>query len=267
MDKNNFVENKVKYLVFVMVILLTMSPLKAQDWQTLMRHEATTSLEQALINGDKTQFLHIKKTTLTQAQLQSIGKLKNLKVLKLNKTAIKTLGDWLYQLENLQILDLSFNNLTTLNADFSKLEKLQYLSLYGNQFEILPLVITKLKRLKAIYLGKNIKLDVAQSIKSIVANKQLTHLGLGGLQMRELPASITSLKTLQELFLGGNKLGALPAGFDQLTNLKLLTLNNNFFTDVPSAIRKMQGLEKVMLKGNALVAIIPKGKYSFEVAW
>lgn len=257
----------MKYLVFVMVILLTMSPLKAQDWQTLMRHEATTSLEQALINGDKTQFLHIKKTILTQAQLQSIGKLKNLKVLKLNETAIKTLGDWLYQLENLQILDLSFNNLTTLNPDLSKLKNLQFISLYGNQFETLPPFIKKVKQLKAVYLGKNIKLDVAQSIESLAANKQLTHLGFGGLRMRELPAPITKLKSLQVLFLSGNKLGALPADFAQLTNLTLLTLNNNFFTDVPPAIRKMTGLEKVMLKGNALVAIIPKGRYPFEVVW
>ncbi|MCJ8274285.1 MAG: leucine-rich repeat domain-containing protein [Psychrosphaera sp.] len=183
----------MKYLL--LVLLLVAPTLKAQDWQTLMRHQATTSLEQALKDGDKTQFLHIKKTTLTQAQLQSIGKLKNLKVLRLNKTGISGLGKWLYQLENLQVLDLSFNNLTTFNPDLSKLKSLQFLSL------------------------------------------------------------------------NGNKLGALPQDFDQLINLKLLTLNNNFFSDVPPAIRKMKGLEKVMLTGNALVAIIPKGKYPFEVVW
>ncbi|NQZ06086.1 MAG: leucine-rich repeat domain-containing protein [Algicola sp.] len=143
----------MKYLL--LVLCLFAPTLKAQDWQTLMRHQATTSLEQALKDGDKTQFLHIKKTILTPAQLQSIGKLKNLKVLKLNKTGINVLGEWLYQLENLQVLDLSFNKLGALPPGFAQLTKLKLLTLNNNFFTDVPPAIRNMASLEKVMLKGN----------------------------------------------------------------------------------------------------------------
>jgi Leucine-rich repeat (LRR) protein len=105
-----------------------------------------------------------------------------------------------------------------------------------------------------------------------------TELGLGNLELIELPKEICDLVVLRRLYLSPNKLTSLPSGIGnlinlnelvvrdnklaslpreigQLTNLWSLEIRENQLTELPSEIGKLENLEKLDVSCNKLLSI------------
>jgi hypothetical protein len=119
-----------------------------------------------------------------------IGRLTELRDLRINDNQLTTLPEAIGQLTSLQSLYLESNQLTTLPAAIAQLRNLKSLNLRRNQLTMLPEAIGKLGALESLYLAFN--------------------------QLMALPQEIAQLTSLQSLDLGGNPLEPnLAAAYEQ----------------------------------------------------
>ena len=88
--------------------------------------------------------------------------------------------------------------------------------------------------------------------------KNLSHLFLGGNQIRSIPPEIGNLKNLVLLRLENNNIKSIPSEIKKLTKLEFFSLSNNYLKgEISSSILKLSNLERLELKGNQLTGVIP----------
>lgn len=164
--------------------------------------------------------------------------------LNLSWNNIKTIPKEIVQLKNLVRLDLSCNNeLRNLPEELGQLISLKELILYG---------ISGIFSLRT-YTHENPDMDTyTYHFPSCIRQmKQLEHLDLGDVIVKEVPEWIHELSELRYLTLfsgfGSNPYLKLPATLTQLSKLELLQINA-YSTDIPPDIDKMQSLECLVIE-------------------
>lgn len=164
---------------------------------------------------------------------ESIYKIKNLKILKINRSKIKEISDKISNLKNLEILELNDNDLSELPDEFGDLKKLRVLDLGKNHFSEIPSCIFNLKNLEYLDISEN---GLKKIDKSLYDIKNLTFLKLSNRgytlpnnrnEIKILPNGISKLSHLKSLNLEGNPIEYFPDDLDQLKKLKYLNLGES----------------------------------------
>ena len=137
----------------------------------------------------------------------SIGKLANLKHIRMFSNEIKTLPDELGDAKNLESIFLDHNKIKKLPQSLSKLKDLLQLSVTNNMLTHLPSEIGNLKK--------------------------LYHLTVQNNNVKTLPKSFFELESLYKFYAYNNKITSV----DGISNLKLLRkvdLRNNMISSLPT---------------------------------
>lgn len=183
----------------------------------------------------------------------SIGLLKSLKELDLQRSSIRTLPESVGQLKQLERLDLRDSNITELPDSIGNLSSLQMLGLSGTQIKEVPSVIRKLKNIKELYL-RGTQITFLPNWISELSNLQ--KIDLYGTAISSLPVSIGNLTSLQYISLSGTKLTALPDSFGQLSNLQTLNLYNTSISSLPECVMRLANLRALDLR-NTNISELP----------
>ncbi|XP_059642492.1 disease resistance protein L6-like [Cornus florida] len=168
---------------------------------------------------------------------QSIGKLKNLKVLDISYTDIRNLPDELWMLEKLEVMDFTHCSYLRrhIHSNIGSLTALRFLSFYDTKIQSLPMSIWDLSCLQTLKLGgceelqsfpqlpSSLRsLDVASTPNEInLVNLQELHL-VGGNEYVEIPIDIWKCSKLEKLTLDSTNIRILPKEIDSLSQLKVL---------------------------------------------
>jgi internalin A len=84
-----------------------------------------------------------------------------------------------------------------------------------------------------------------------------TELGLGNLDLIELPKEICDLINLRRLYLSPNKLTSLPSGIGNLTGLNELVVRDNELNELPDEIGQLKNLTRLNVDRNYLTKLLP----------
>ena len=163
---------------------------------------------------------------------ESIGRLTQLRELRLSRNQLTALPEWIGQLTQLQDLLLHENELPALPESIGQLTDLRNLRLRGSQLTAVPESIGRLIHLQMVELTSN--------------------------QLTALPESIGRLMQLRELYLNSNQLTALPESIGHLSQLQELRLDYNQLTALPESMEKLIHLEKLFLHDNGALGISPE---------
>jgi internalin A len=206
--------------------------------------QAEQKIQQALQSGATKLDLSNKYSAGDEEKLtelpESIGKLKQLKSLKISYHKLTTLPDSLRQLTQLTELNLSDNQLTTLPDSLGQLTQLTELDLSENQLTTLPDWLGQLTQLTVLNLSHNQLTSLPPSLGQLT---QLQSLNLSNNQLTTLPDSLGQLTQLQTLRLDSNQLTTLPESLGNLTKVHLLYLYNNRLSSLPNSFANLISLE------------------------
>lgn len=119
-----------------------------------MKRKIYTSIDEALENKEKVQFLDLSKQNLN-ALPDEVSELKNLLSLNLQKNEIEVLPGTLSQLTHLKVLDLRHNRIKRFPLVIFELENLRKLALSHNQLMTIPGLIHRLTLLESLYISHN----------------------------------------------------------------------------------------------------------------
>ncbi len=183
-------------------------------------------------------------TSITQAQLDTIASLPNLRRLTLNM-GLEALPEDLSGLSALTHLDLVGNALTALPDSLSNLTELVELDLRSNAFVAFPSSITDLTALRVLNLGRNWKLaDIPDGIGDL---KDLEELYVWGTSVERCSTRIGELTNLRELSISGHKnTDELFSVLGELQGLRSLYIASmEHIEKLPDAIGELTGLEKL----------------------
>jgi Leucine-rich repeat (LRR) protein/GTPase SAR1 family protein len=211
--------------------------------------EAEKKIQEALQSGATELDLSNDYDTPDEKKLtelpDSIGKLKQLRSLKLSYNKLTTLpGSLLSQLTQLTELDLSSNQLTTLPDSLGKLTRLTELDLSSNQLTALPDSLGQLTQLTNLNLSRNQLTTLPNSLGQLT---QLQTLDLSDNQLTTLPDSLGQLTQLRSLSLYHNKFKLLPEILKHLTQLQSLDLRRNNLSELPQWFRRFTALRSLEL--------------------
>jgi Leucine-rich repeat (LRR) protein len=176
-----------------------------------------------------------------------IGRISELKVLRLENNKLKHLPDDIGELHELIFLRLDNNRLKTIPSSFGLLKRLTWLLLHNNQINSLPPEIKGLKKLEFLSLEHNrldslppelgrlarlVRLNLDHNLISVLPPEigrlhSLTALRLQHNRLQELPGEIGALTSLRELDLSHNALGKLPPQITRLSPVRSLNVNHN----------------------------------------
>jgi hypothetical protein len=169
-----------------------------------------------------------------------IGRLTNLKTLKLGNIILLTSGS-------------PRNRLKTLPDAVAYLTNLQVLDLMSNQLATLPSAVTQLTNLRVLDLSRN---QIAKLPKAVAHLTDLHWLDLSRNQMTTLPNAVAHLANLQTLDLSRNQITKLPDAIAHLTNLEFLGISYNQLKTLPDAIASLTNLQYINLANNPLNHIL-----------
>lgn len=176
----------------------------------------------------------------------SIGVLKELRILNLMGNNIKNLPGPIQELKNLEILILDGNQITNLQDSIGNLSSLKYLELSGNRLKYLPQTLSKLQKLE--YLG--LSYNNFRKLPECVCNlNNLYGLDLDNNKLMDLPERIDTLEKLDFLSLRANRLISLPESFNSLTSMKILFIDHNKFCQIPKEIYRLTDLRRLSIAG------------------
>jgi Leucine-rich repeat (LRR) protein len=155
----------------------------------------------------------------------SIGSLRRLKELRLNRNRLAALPDTIGELVGLEVLRLENNELETVPDSIGDLANLRDLSLSGNRLTEFPDAVTRLPALRLLSLDGN--------------------------EVTRLPASVGNLRGLERLSMTNNRLTQLPDIFGELRSLRWLQVPGNALTSLPPSIAALHG-EATVVVGRAM---------------
>ena len=183
--------------------------------------EATSLLSCGIKNVEKAEIIDC--SNIKKIDYKVLSKAKNVRILSLKNTNLKTIPTEIYGLTNLESLNLEKNNLSKVDSDIKKLTKLKRLVLSNNIFEVFPSELTKLKN--------------------------LTHLDLSYNGLVTVDNSVKDLRKLKVLLLNDNSINSI-APLNNLTKLKTLNLNNNLLVKLPNL--DSLSIDNLLLENNIL---------------
>uniref|UniRef100_A0A2P2I2I5 Leucine-rich repeat-containing protein 47-like n=2 Tax=Hirondellea gigas TaxID=1518452 RepID=A0A2P2I2I5_9CRUS len=174
--------------------------------------------------------------------------LKELNLLRINKSSLVSLPEALGNLTNLTSLVCQLNKLETFPVSVGLLTKLTLLDISSNSLKELPKELGDLQHLATLNVSCN-KLTSLPCLKGCKALAQLDA------SYNELEAFIDvygSLELLADVVVNNNKIKVLPVELSTLVSLKKLNMENNCITEVPGNLSNCPKLKVVGLCGNAL---------------
>jgi internalin A len=148
-------------------------------------------------------------------------------------------------------LDLSDNNLTSLPESLSRLKNLRYLNLTSNQIRTLPSSISQVENLRLLWLADN-PWDSLPEWDWIGSLPNLTKLGVGGCNLKEIPKFISQLHNLSVLNIAVNQITYIPDFLYNLSRLRGLKFYNNLIKEISPKILQLESLETIDLDRNPL---------------
>lgn len=181
-----------------------------------------------------------------------IGRLTNLRELRLHGNRLTGLPAEIGQLANLQVLYLPFQKLTELPTEIGQLTNLRWLNLYGNRLTELPTKIGQLTNLEYLSLSRNPLVQLPSQIGQLT---NLRELFVESRDLTEVPPELGQLTNLEYLQLMDNALIRLPSALCELTNLRFLGLLGNRLTELPAEIGRLTSLEGLNLSRNPLTEL------------
>jgi len=153
-----------------------------------------------------------------------LGELAALKELCLFHSNITMIPDSIRRVKNLIVLKLNHNELEEVPEVIGDLEKLVWLILNNNKIRTLPESIGKLQLLKELYLDHNQLTELPDSIGNL---KSLVKLFLSNNHLETIPNTIIGMESLAQLTLGYNLLSDFPERMIEMKSLKGISLENN----------------------------------------
>jgi Leucine-rich repeat (LRR) protein len=176
------------------------------------------------------QVLNLSDGYLTQIP-ESIGQLKQLRIINVAKTGIKTLPTAICELSNLEELRINGNRIETLPESIGLLKQLRVIDVARTSITSLPDSICELSNLEELRINGN---RIAALPESIGLLKQLRIINMRSNCISRLPDSIGELSNLKELICTANRLTTLPSSLLNLQHhLKLLMIAFNNFHSLP----------------------------------
>jgi len=186
-------------------------------------------------------------------ELRELG-VKDMKAERLNLEGRKLtqIPESIGKLRNLRVLVLRDNKLKTLPKSIENLTKLEFLNMRDNAFQEIPKSIFKLKNIKELTLAENQIETVPAAVGGLT---KLVYLSLNNNKIERLPPVIGNLKKLDELRLGKNKLKTLPNSIGNLTKLKKLGLLKNDLSSLPD-LSQLNKLDQLDIRKNPKLKLI-----------
>lgn len=143
-------------------------------------------------------------------------------------SAIGNIPDSVGDIRNLKVLQANRADLMSVPSTLHLLTELRYLSLSVNNFRIIPAEILLLPNLTALDMSRNLIMEVPADIGKL---SHLEHLFLYGNKISELPPEIGNLTNLTILQLSENRITKLPDSIRNLTKLTDLYVSKNPLED------------------------------------
>jgi len=214
----------------------------------------------------------------------TIGKLKKLKVLKLENNLITEIPASIWNMDNLRELHLSGNSIFKLPESVN-LPNLTHLILDNNKISLIPNWVWGLRDLIVLNVSNNLIKEIpkiprvqkkieefsasnnrlSSMPKNIHKLELLKKLQLNDNLLGDLGEDICKLNQLEEINISGNQLKNLPQSFTNLINLTSLNLSNNLIKELPSDFSKLfEGLKEAYFSNNKLERI-PEGLYDSKL--
>jgi Leucine-rich repeat (LRR) protein len=171
-------------------------------------------------------YSHHVKPPILESIPQNIGKLSELRVLRVYRSKLQSLPSSITNLKKLKKLAIIQADLRALPTNLGKLKALKQLDVSYSSLEEIPESIGGCISLKEIDLRFNSLTFIPDSVGFLPS---LQKLNLYGNQIQEIPASFKNLTTLEELYLGSNNLKthSVPEWLFSLKSLKKLLLDEN----------------------------------------
>lgn len=207
-----------------------------------------------LSRAESVEDVAFNKSHQMRIQAGNYGKLKSIKVLKVNNSKLESVDPSLYNMPALNELQLQENELSVIPAGISKLHGLTKLSFYKNKIRELPKDLFEMN-LKVIDLYYN-ELEVVP--EAIAKLKKLEILYLAHNKIYSLPESIGELTNLDQFYIHHNRLSVLPHSISKLSGLKTARVNDNYLSEFPAQFLQMAGLKDLDVSNNQLTTLDPK---------
>ncbi|MCU0444292.1 MAG: leucine-rich repeat domain-containing protein [Microscillaceae bacterium] len=248
----------------------------------LTQADIESSMDLALKNPEKVEFLRLSKRNLKEWKIKDISQFKNLKGAYLGENPdlkIDEIVEQLAQAPNLTELELSGNQLTHLPKALAKCKNLKTIWLVNNPkmnfteaiaelaslpnlMEVwlsdnglvqLPENLDKLQNLEILYLNAN---NFAKLPNNLGKLPKLHTLSLVAMQNMDLPMilkQLKELKNLEVLILSANRLTEIPENIGDLASLKILWLDSNEIKALPTSLTRLNNLDEIYLQNNPLL--------------
>lgn len=205
--------------------------------------------------------------------LNKIGKLENLKRLKLSLCEIKRIPEdigklsqleslavshnyglkdgleYIFKLTNLKSLVLEYCHLDAIPKGIGNLNQLTALNLESNNIQQLTEELCCLKKLESLNIKRNKLRNLPDNISNL---KSLKRLEADSNMIETLPDSFTDLEKLEEVNLMDNKLNEIPKNINKLTNLKACNFGKNEISRLPFSILELEELEAFYIHYNSI---------------
>ena len=179
-----------------------------------------------------------------------IGKLRNLKYLKIERAAIKRLPDSLADcpLEELYIT----GQFEDVPQAFGGLSTLRELHLCSYRLASLPESFGSLSSLEDLLISTKENIKLPESLGKL---SSLRNLSLYTENMKALPDSLGSCKSLKSLHVESDALTHLPASFAKLKNIKTICLKTFYLQELPASFGRLTALESINIVSGAITKI------------
>jgi len=151
----------------------------------------------------------------------------------LNRNALHSFPEPLFECSTLTTLNLQHNAITHLPDSFHMLTNLTRLDVWGNDVDSVGPSIAQLSQLHRLDLNRNGVVWLSNSIGEC-ENLQILLIQNGFLT--SLPSSIGELKNITHMDLFQNELQTLPTTITNLTRVTRLSVNNNRLCSLPTEL-------------------------------
>ncbi|CAH2294324.1 leucine-rich repeat-containing 2 [Pelobates cultripes] len=176
----------------------------------------------------------------------------DLKILDVSQNKITCLPPEIGYLANLKELNVSFNNLKNIPPELGDCENLEKLDFSGNlDLTELPFELSNLKKVTFIDLSAN---KFSSVPICVLRMSKLQWLDISSNNLKDLPQDIDRLDQLQNFLLQKNEITYLPLELTNISNLRLLVVSGDRLVEIPSAIMENPLLKYVKILDNPIDA-------------
>jgi internalin A len=215
-----------------------------------LRNNRLESVPESITNLRKLIYLQLEGNQLARLPEEMAG-LHSLKMLNVQNNGLSVLPESIPEMRNLILINLRGNKLTSLPDSISRLKNLTYLDLGYNGIATLPSSISQIECLSVLWLSEN-KWDALPEWDWIGNLSNLTRLGIGGCNLREIPRFVSRLHNLRDLAAGGNEITFIPDFVYDLKLLESIWLRDNRIKEISPKILQLENLKIINLNRNPL---------------